>query len=264
MLLHMPKAPAGASWRALALAACLACAGTSARAALFEDDEARKAILDLRARVTQNEEQQKALIRQLTDQIQQLQRGLLELNNQNEQLRGELARLRGQDEQLLRDLAEVQRKQKDIAQGVDERVRKLEPQKVSLDGRDFTAEPDEVRLYDEAIGLLRNGDFERAVPALSGFLSRFPASGYRDSARYWLGNAQYGVRNYKDAISTFRTFIQSAPGHLRAPEAQLALANCQVEMRDNKGARRSLEDLLKSYPQSEAAVAAKERLLTLK
>jgi TolA-binding protein len=40
----------------------------------------------------------------------------------------------------------------------------------------------------------------------------------------------------------------------------LALANCQVELKDNKAARKTLEDLIKSYPQSDAAVAGKERL----
>lgn len=255
-------------WRATLIALLLAAGFGPAGAALFEDDEARKAILDLRARVTQNEEQQRAqqaeLVKKLTDQIQQLQRSLLDLNNQNEQLRAEVARLRGQDEQLLRDLAEVQRKQKDIAQGVEERVRKLEPQKVTLDGREFTAEPEEMRQHDEAMGWLRNGEFDKAAQALSAFLKRYPASGYKESVRYWLGNAQYGVRDYKEAIASFRSFIQAAPEHPRAPEAQLALANCQIEMRDNKNARRTLDDLVKTYPRSEAAVAAKERLLTLK
>ena len=239
-----------------------------ARAGLFDDDEARKAILDLRNRIAQSEEQQRGqlndAVKRLNEQIQQLQRSLLDLNNQNEQLRAELARLRGQDEQQQRDLAELQRKQKDIAQGVDERVRKLEPQKVSLDGKEFTAEPEEIRQYEEAMGWLRNGEFDKATQGLSAFLKRYPATGYRDTARYWLGNAQYGVRDYKEAIATFRAFLQAAPEHVRAPEAQLALANCQVEMRDNKAARKTLEDLLKVYPRSEAAVAAKERLLTVK
>ena len=42
------------------------------------------------------------------------------------------------------------------------------------------------------------------------------------------------------------------------------MANCQVEMKDNKGARRTLEDLAKAYPGSDAAAAAKDRLATLK
>jgi len=44
----------------------------------------------------------------------------------------------------------------------------------------------------------------------------------------------------------------------------LAIANCQIELKETRGARKTLEDLLRVYPQSEAAVAAKERLSHLK
>ncbi|MEK8047824.1 tol-pal system protein YbgF [Ideonella margarita] len=249
----------------LALAALVAM--TPARAGLFDDDEARKAILDLRTRLTQGDEQRVAMaaqLKQLTEQLQQLQRSLLDLNNQQEQTKAEVARLRGQDEQLARDVAEMQRKQKDIVVGVEDRIRKLEPQPVSLDGRDFTADADEKRAYEDAMAGLRNADFDKAAAALQAFLKRYPASGYVDSARYWLGNAQYGQRNYKDAIATFRGFVSAAPDHLRAPEALLAMANSQAETKDTKTARRTLEELIKLYPKSEAAAAGRERLPSLK
>src|SRR5574343_1726403 len=81
-----------------------------AQAGLLEDDEARKAILDLRTRLSQ----QAAQLQQQSEQLQQFQRNLLDLSTQNEQLRVDIARLRGQNEQLLRDLADVQRGQRDI------------------------------------------------------------------------------------------------------------------------------------------------------
>lgn len=249
--------------RTLVLAVCLACSLPS-QAGLFDDDEARKAILDLRTRIDDLRSQSQVSQRQLADQVQTLQRSLLDLNNQNEQLKADLARLRGQLETTQRDLADVQRRQKDITQGVDERMKRLEPQVVNVDGKEFTAEPDEKRAYEEAIGVLRSGDFEKASAALQGVMRRWPQSGYTDSLRYWLGNAQYGMRAYKDALATFRQFLTAAPDHLRAPEAQLALANCQLELKDNKGAKRSLEDLVKQYPKSEAAVAARERLAVLR
>jgi TolA-binding protein len=44
----------------------------------------------------------------------------------------------------------------------------------------------------------------------------------------------------------------------------LSIANCQLEMKDVKSARKTLEELMKKYPQSESATAAKERLTKLK
>jgi tol-pal system protein YbgF len=249
-----------------AIAAGLLCllAGGGVQAQLFADDDARKAILDLRTRLAQNEEQARARNAELSEQLQALRRNLLEMNNQLEAMRGEMARLRGSNEQLQRDVSEVQRKQRDIGQAVDDRLRKVEPQKVTLDGKEFSAEPEEKRQYDEAITLLRGGDFDKASLALANFLKRWPASGYSEAARFWQGNALYGKRDYKEAIVAFRAFVVRSPESERAPEALLAIANSQAEMKDKVAARKTLDDLIKAYPKSEAAVAGKERLASLK
>ena len=243
----------------------------TAQAGLFDDDEARKAILDLRTRVALVDEQARARHAELTtantqmlEQLTALRRSLLDLNNQLESLRAEQASLRGGNEQLAKDVAELQRRQKDVGQAIDDRLRKLEPIKVSLDGQDFLADPDEKRAYDDAIGMLRSGDFERGSTVLAAFLRRYPASGYAPAARYWQGNALYGKRDYKEAINTFRAFVTGTPEHPRAAEALLAIANSQAEMKEAKTARRTIEELVKNYPGSEAAQAGKERLASLK
>ncbi len=242
-----------------------------AHAGLFDDDEARRAILDIRSRITQNDVDAKAKISALSDsnaqlleQIQQVRRSLVDLNTQNEALRQELARLSGQNEQLSRDVADMQRRQKDISQGVDDRMRKFEPQTVLLDGKEFVADPDEKRTYEDAMALLRAGDFEKAGTALEAFTRKYPKSGYVESANFWLGNAQYGRRQYPQSIATFRAFIAGSPSHQRAPEAMLAMANSQIEIKDKVAARRTLNDLVKNYPASEAAQAGRERLAALK
>jgi tol-pal system protein YbgF len=235
-------------------------AASSAQAALFSDDEARKAILDLRAK----QEQSDARNAQLLEQVNQLRRSLLDLNSQLELMRAEMAKLRGQDEQLTRDVAELQRLQKDAQQGVEDRIRKLEPQKVSLDGKEFLVDPEEKRLFEESMDTLRKGDFAAASSALSSFKRRYPASGYNSAVLFWLGNAQYGMRDYKEAMVSFRALVTTAPDHPRAPEALLSITNCQMELKDTKGAKRTLDELLKTYPKSEAAQAGKERQALLK
>src|SRR5436309_2089785 len=98
---HAFRAVAAASFAALAL---LGAGGASA--ALFEDEDARRAILDLRQRV---ETQRLDLQRQLDTATQdngQLRRSVLELQQQIEGLRQEIARLNGANEQLTRDVAE--------------------------------------------------------------------------------------------------------------------------------------------------------------
>ena len=280
----------------LLLALALLLPAGAARAGLFDDEEARRAILDLRNRITTNDDAAKSrhaelaqTNAQLLEQVQQLRRSLLDLNSQLELQRSENAKLRGAQEQLVRDqqtqtqqlkdlakvnadlsrdfardIADLQKRLNDTVAGVNDRIRKIEPVTVALDGKEFQVDPEERKSYDSAMAILRTGDFDKAANVLTAFVGRYPVSGYLDSARFWLGNALYGQKNYKDAISTFRAMLGSSPDHSRAAEAMLAVANCQVEMKDVKSARKTLDDLLRIYPKSEAAVAGKERLGTLK
>jgi tol-pal system protein YbgF len=147
---------------------------------------------------------------------------------------------------------------------MDDRLRKLEPVKVAIDGREAVVDQEEKRLYEEAIAAIRAGEFDKSVGLLNSFQRRYSGSPYAVSARFWLGNALYGKRDYKEAINAFRSFVNSAPDHPRAPEALLAMANSQAEMKDPRGARKTIDELVKAYPQSEAAQAGKERLASIK
>ena len=250
--------------RALALCGALL---PAAHAALFEDDEARRAILELRQRIDllqQTSQRAGEDLRRSGDDGSQLRRSLIDLQNQIETLRTEAAKLRGQNEQLLREVAELQRHQKDMAQGVDERLRQFEPLKVTVDGKEFLADPAEKRDFEAALAVFRAGKFADSQTAFAGLIKQYPRSGYVPSARFWLGNAQYATRDYKEAIVNFKALLAATPEHSRAPEAALSIANCQIELKETRGARKTLEDLLQAYPQSEASVAAKERLSRLK
>ena len=232
--------------------------------ALFDDDEARKAILDLRQKVDVQQQRNVEDIKKANDDNAQLRRSVLDLSNQLEVLRADLAKMRGQDEQLARDIAEVQRRQKDITQGVDDRLRKFEPSKMTVDGKEFVASPAEIRDFDAALATLRRGEFALAQTTFLDFIKRYPESGYRPSALFWLGNSQYALKAYREAIINFKSVVAIAPDHVRSPEAALSIANCQVELKDAKSARKTLEDLIKVYPQSEAASVANDRLSKLK
>ena len=221
----------------------------SANAALFEDTDARRAILELRERVERQGEQ-----------IQNFQRSLREQQNQFEALRAETARLRGEKEELTQELRRAQ----ELSQGVDDRLKKFEPTKVKIDGVEFVAEPAETKAYEDALAVFRKGEFGAASTAFNDFIKRNPKSGYVLPSLFWLGNAQYASRDYNTAIKNFNTLLSKAPNHLRAPEAMLSVANCQLELKDIKAARKTLADVVKTYPHTEAAAAASERLAKLK
>lgn len=246
--------------RALLAACLLAGFSASSQAALFGDDEARRAIIEMRQRIDSLQQAQQ----RMGDDNSQMRRSLLELQTQIENLKADQAKLRGQNEQLMRDATELQRGQRDLAKGMDERLRQFEPAAVTVDGQEFSADPNEKKDFDSALGQFRSGKFAESGTAFAAFLRQWPKSGYAPSARFWLGNTQYATRNYKEAIANFKALLAAAPMHERAPEAALSIANCQIELKDPKAARKTLEDLIKAYPNSEAAGTAKSKLATLK
>jgi len=231
-----------------------------AQAALFQDDEARRAILDLRQRL---EATNRALQAQADDNTQ-LRRILVDMQSQIDSMQAELNKSRGAREQLARDVAELQMRQRDAQSGIDERLRRFEPVMVTVDGREFEVEQGEKREYEAAMEVFRKGDFASAQASLQRFVQRFAQSGYLPSALFWLGNASYAVKDYKASLAQFRQMLTLSPSHARAPEAMLAVSNVQIELKDSKAARKTLEDLIKAFPQSDAAQAAKERLPKLR
>jgi len=232
---------------------------SSAHAGLFDDDEARKAILDARAKI-------EALGNRLDTKIDTKadKTSVLELANQNEQLRAEIAKLRGQLEVLINDLSNTQRRQQDFYVDLDNRIRKLEPKRVTIDGKEATVDNNEQRSYDAAFGLFKDADYKNASAALSAFLVNYPQSAYAGAAQYWLGNSFYAQRDCKSTISTLQGMVKAFPDHPKTPDALLNISACQLELKDKPASKKTLEALIAQYPDTEAAKTAKSRLSSTK
>jgi tol-pal system protein YbgF len=229
-----------------------------ASAGLLEDDEARKAILDLRAKVEQLTRDLNARVDAKADKS-----AVLDMLNQHEQDMQEIARLRGQVETLANALANVQKGQKDFYADLDARIKKLEPQQATIDGRAAEVLPSEKQSYDAAFEQFKSGDYKAAIGALQDFVKRYPQSAYAANAQYWLGNAYYAQRDYKNAISAQELVVSNYGDSPKAPDAMLNIATSYIELSDDKSARKALQQLVKQYPESSAAQTAKDRLASL-
>ncbi|HEU4371927.1 MAG TPA: tol-pal system protein YbgF [Telluria sp.] len=243
-------------------AACLALAAwmpLHASAGILDDDEARKAIIDLRSKVEDLSRDLNARIDTKTDKS-----AALDLVNQHEQTMQEIARLRGQIEVLANDVANVQKHQKDLYADLDARIVKLEPRQVNIDGKEAEVDPGELKSYEAAMALFKSGDYKVAANALSDFVRRHPDSSYASNAQYWLGNAYYAQRDYKNAIAAQEIVATTYKDSAKAPDAMLNIASSYIEMKDKKNAKKALQQLVTKYPDSSAASAAKDRLAALK
>ena len=153
---------------------------------------------------------------------------------------------------------------KEVSSKIDELKRRIEPVETTIDGRVFDALPAEVAAYKAAVGKVERGEFAAARVDLQQFLASVSNPGFRGSALYWLGQAQYASSQFREAQASFGDMVKFSQDHPRAAEAMLAMANCQLELKEPRAnVRRSLDNLIKLHPKSKAAAEAKELLARL-
>lgn len=244
---------------ALACALLASLAALPARAGILEDDEARKAILALRAKVDAMATDLNARLDAKTDKS-----ATLDVANHIEQLRREIAQLRGEIEVLNNEVANAQKRQKDFYVDLDARLRKLEPQKVTVDGVEATVDQSEQRSIDAATAAFKSGDYKNAATALADFTRRYPASAYAANAQFMLGNAYYAQNDCKSAIAAHQALARNYPDNAKVPDALLIVGSCHAALKEKPQARKVWDSVVKNYPGTEAAKAAKERLAALK
>ena len=261
------RGPLARAGRALAVGAALLLASVPAHA-LFSDDEARKALIDLRGRFDVYSRETNRRLDELTARLDalasRLDQAQLDQTNQVAQLQQEIAKLRGQLEVQTNELAQTQRSQRELFADLDTRVRKFEPTTTQIDGKTHTVDVEERRRYEAALSLMRSGEFTQALTAFTQFRARWPDSAYTPNVLFWIGSAQFAVRDYRAAITTHQQMIQRYPDHPRVPDALLNIGLAQAESGDRGRGRATLQSVIEKYPDSTAAQQARERLPALR
>jgi tol-pal system protein YbgF len=231
--------------------------------AIFNDNEARARIDTLRKDLQETQRAIDERLAKLEDR-----RPLLDLASQIEALKGELARLRGQVEVLVNLSEQADKRQKDLYLDIDTRLRRLEKVQenaasaASADkpSPETGVSPAETRAYEAALNQFKLGNYPLAISAFQGFMVTYPASRLAPSAQYWIGNAYYAQRDFKQAITAQQRVVAQWPDDAKAPDALLNIASSQEASGDRRGAQKTLEALLAKYPASPAATSAKQRL----
>jgi len=214
--------------------------------AILSDDEARRAILELRKSVSAS------------------QAAILDLQNQLDKHKSENAQLRGQIESLQKQSDDLSNNQKSFYQDLDARISRLEPQTVEVEGVTGIVQAGEKSSYDEALKSFQAGQIKNADSEFTTFIRKYPSSPYLPLALYWSGNTKYALKDYKAAITQLQGLISRYPGHQRVPAATLTMANANLESGKKAVAKKLLTDLISKYPDSDAAKEAKPILSGIK
>ncbi|MBU3590731.1 tol-pal system protein YbgF [Polynucleobacter sp. 78F-HAINBA] len=224
--------------RAFCLSAITIFLGMSNSAwALFADDDARKAILDLRKSLATTQ---------------------MDLQNQIEKLKADNAELRGKVESLEKQGEDISTSQKTYYQDLDNRLGNFEPRTATIEGVSGTVQPNEKKAYDDALKAFQAGNLKKADEGFSAFANRYPKSPYLPLALFWSGNSKYANKDYAGAIAQLQSLIKRYPTHPRVPSAMLTLGNSQLESGNKAAAKKTFSEIISKYPDTESAKDAQQ------
>lgn len=254
-------------------------------AAIFDDKEARKKILEVEATMNSQNQATQASLADLKKSVQSLEQRVTaieaitkgqvlgDMQNQIESLKQEVARLKGELEVASHNVDATQQRQKDLYTDTDARLRKLESTPPPASEQTATgptvtpAAPDkssqEFQTLELANGLSREGKHKDAFNAYDKFLRDYPNSTWAGDAIYGLGYSQFALKNYKSAIATQQKLLDTHPESAKAADAMLNMANSQIQLGQVANAKKTLKDLIAKFPNSEVTPIAQKRLKAL-
>ncbi len=247
---------------------CMCVVSSPAAAGLFADADARKQVQQLEARVAKLEQ---ALAAADADKERYIH-SILDLQIQMEGLSTDLRKLTGRNEELVHNLEEAEKRQKDFYIDLDTRLRRLEAGNTTAAGatsergtRDVSADPaSENRAFEAAYNLYKAENYPNAVAAFRDFLKNYPQSVHEANVYYWMGNANFLLRDCKNSVSSYQALIEKYQDHPRVPEAMLNMADCQLDLKNKAAAKKTLKQLISQFPGSDASEKAKKRLAAIK
>ena len=201
---------------------------------------------------------------------------------QMEALQTELRQLRGQVEVQTNEIERLNNRQRELLGDMDQRVRALEKRGPETGATEppangNTASPPAAALvvpppipaaeqqeYDAAFALLKQGSYERATKSFRDFIARHPKSALADNAQYWIGEAYFVTRNFRQSLVEFTKAANSYPQSPKLPDAMLKIGYCHYELSEWAKSRDMLNKIISQHPASTAAHAAEQRLAKMK
>ncbi|MGE0080134.1 MAG: tol-pal system protein YbgF [Thiohalomonadaceae bacterium] len=210
---------------------------------------------------------------------------LVEMHTRIEALQREVQQLRGRVEEQAHTIEGLQRRQRDLYMDIDRRLSRMEREGGAVptpdggvpgtdapatDAGSTASEPDaaataqEREAYQKAFDLLRDLRYDQAAAAFRQFLKQYPQGRYAHIAQYWLGEASYAQRHFKQAITEYQKLLDNYPRSPKLAEAMLKIGYSYNELGDKAAATRVLNELVKRYPNSTEAGQARNLLQLLR
>ena len=278
-------------WLGLSLFALTSYFNT-AHAALFDDKEARKKIVELEVKQQTDHGAATSAIADLKKTSAAMEKriaaieaivqggGLSEMQNQIESLKQEVANLKGDLEVAQHNLDATQARQKDLYVDTDTRLRKIEGGAPTSNApnastsapsgaapaatsNQLVTDEKDAKAFADANALSQSAKHKEAFAAFDAFLREYPNSKLAPDALYGMGYSQFALKNYKSSIATQQKVIDLHPTSAKVPDAMYNMANGQIQLGQVGSAKKTLRDLVAKYPDAPVTPNAQRRLKAL-
>jgi len=119
------------------------------------------------------------------------------------------------------------------------------------------------RMYDMAWTDYTAGQWALCVAGFDNYLRTFPRSELADEAQFYIGECNYSDGKFNEAVDAYNKVISNYPKGESVPNAYYKRGITFERMNQQDRARESFDAVIKSFPDSDAARLAKQRLATL-
>ena len=114
------------------------------------------------------------------------------------------------------------------------------------------------RLYDRVMDEFKHRDYKAAMAGFQLFIELHSESALAANAQYWIGECQYRMGRYRDALKSFYEVVSNYPLSPKLAASTLKLGQTYTKLGDQEKARLMFDRLVDQYPDSpEAEVARK-------
>lgn len=115
-------------------------------------------------------------------------------------------------------------------------------------------------LYDRVMEEFKHRDYEAALAGFRFFLELHGQSSLAANAQYWVGECQYRLGRYKEALKSFYHVASYYPLSPKLAASTLKIGQTYTRMKDHEKARMMYERVVDQYPESAEAELARKAL----
>ena len=120
-----------------------------------------------------------------------------------------------------------------------------------------TVAPGPGQIYAGALKMFRAREHGQAVLDFLDFLARYPNHSLAPSAQYWIAEAYYLQKDYRQALLEFEKVLAYGPSNPRMADALLRAGMASNQVRDAERAEQHWRRVVEQYPNSDAAQKAR-------